>query len=475
MSYHYLHSSIDCLLPTAIPNPARRRVDFMYKTALITVAVMIMAGSVRRANAQSLPVPADIADSGPTGVQPVPVHLETALQWTLARNPMLVALRQDRRVSAAAWEAARRIPMSINPTVSVEVRPWTYDGTSNDSLDTVIGGSIMQPLQFGHPNQHRAAIGRADYRQTDWRIAGAELTALVQTYRRYETAVYRREKLKVARELADFNQQLVASLRRQVQAGQAGADDLVLAEVQNQATVQQWRTADQSYGAALADLRRQMALPDVANTLIPDEPLLVPAEPDAAARDELIQRGRALHPAVLVAQAQLAAAQAALCLARANRIPNPSIGPVYESDESGTTFYGLAVSTPIYALNTGLPRVRQREAEYRRGAVQLASTQDRIAAQIDAALQNWLRTRSLIDRVLQSTLKVEQQADQMQHLFAAGQTDLVRLLQVRQSLMQVQNARLDMSWQATQAYADLLAATGINPLLPGDEPAVAAD
>ena len=48
----------------------------------------------------------------------------------------------------------------------------------------------------------------------------------------------------------------------------------------------------------------------------------------------------------------------------------------------------------------------------------------------------------------------------MERLYAAGQTDLLKLLQVRQRLIDAENAKLDMLWQATQAYADLLASTG---------------
>ena len=48
----------------------------------------------------------------------------------------------------------------------------------------------------------------------------------------------------------------------------------------------------------------------------------------------------------------------------------------------------------------------------------------------------------------------------MERLFTAGQTDLIKLLQVRQRWLEAANTQLDATWQATQAYADLLAALG---------------
>jgi outer membrane protein, heavy metal efflux system len=48
----------------------------------------------------------------------------------------------------------------------------------------------------------------------------------------------------------------------------------------------------------------------------------------------------------------------------------------------------------------------------------------------------------------------------MERLFEANQTDLNRLFQTRQRLIQLENAELDALWQATQAHADLLTALG---------------
>jgi hypothetical protein len=42
---------------------------------------------------------------------------------------------------------------------------------------------------------------------------------------------------------------------------------------------------------------------------------------------------------------------------------------------------------------------------------------------------------------------------------------LLKLLQVRQRLIEAENAQLDMAWQATQAYSDLLVALGATPLI----------
>jgi outer membrane protein TolC len=109
--------------------------------------------------------------------------------------------------------------------------------------------------------------------------------------------------------------------------------------------------------------------------------------------------------------------------------------------------------------------VRQREAEYRRDVTALEQLRTKTAAQVKAALVKWKQTRQFVDATAARAAPVKAQVERMQHLFEAGQTDVMKLLQVRQRLIDAQGAQLDAVWQATQAYADLLTAVGTGPLL----------
>ena len=75
----------------------------------------------------------------------------------------------------------------------------------------------------------------------------AELTALVQTYRFFQTAAYNREKVRVAEELATFNDTLLKSLQRRLEANQITAADVALARVESRASRQLVKAANQTY------------------------------------------------------------------------------------------------------------------------------------------------------------------------------------------------------------------------------------
>lgn len=440
-------------------------------TALIIVA------SLAAAARSAPPAPLPVVDGGrglaaSPGV--VPLDLESALRWTLSSNPDLVALRQDLGVSAAAVAVAERFPMSLNPSVSVDVRPWTFEhdtGHGNRQLGTLVALSWMQPIEFGHRTARRTTIARAEYSQTRWNVLQAELLALVETYRLHQTAVFRRDKLGVARQLAEFNAKLVEAVRRQTEAGQLAASELVLAEVENQSMKQALDTAEQEYADALAAMRRQIGLPDYAATAVPAGPLKVPEGVATEDEDSLIRLALESHPEINAAKARAAASHAALGLAKVEQIPIPSIGPVYENDESGTSFYGLALSSPIPVLNAGKTLVWQREMQHSRDLVALEQLRVRTVARLKVSITKWHKIKALIASTKANTAAIHAQAEKMDRLYAAGQADLLKLLSVRRRLIEAENARLDMLWQAIMAYADLLEASGGTPLL-GSTPMV---
>jgi outer membrane protein, heavy metal efflux system len=407
---------------------------------------------------QPLERPADI----------IPLTLEAALEWTLSCNPDLVTLRQNLNVSADALAVARQFPTSLNPTVSMDVRPWVFERNFEGNIEQIpsqVSVSWMQPIEFGRRTAYRTSIACAAYSQTRWTILQNELLAMVQTYRLHQTGVYRHEKYRIAVDLADFNQRLLQVLKRQMQANQISAADVVLAEVENQTTLQHVETARQEYVLAQTELCQQIGVPRLADTVeligkLQSPEFQAPADENAFVRTALESR-----PEIRAARAQAAGSHDAVSLARADRIPIPSIGPVYEKNESNASFYGMALSSPIPVLNAGGTMVRQRESEHHRDLVNLEQTKQKIVMQVKTAAIRCNEARRLLDQTNAITGPLQEQAARMDRLYQAGQADLVKLFQVRQRLIEAENAKLDAGWQMIQAYADLLSALGAIPLV----------
>jgi cobalt-zinc-cadmium efflux system outer membrane protein len=459
-------------------------------------------GGLRRVQANagdmSLPLGPGAAPLAPTasnlsaiGASPLggqSLSLQAALYGALTSNPDLVTLRQGNALaaSAEAVEVARHFPTSLNPTIWLDYRPITLIppstfGSSSPGGGKTSGGnngyyhngqnyiyvSLRQPIELGHQTTHRYHIAKAAYSQQQWTVLQAELTTLVQTYRFFQTAAYRREKYRLAEQLADFNDRLLETLRRRLEANQVPAADVALARVESRGTRQQVKAARQDYLTALADLRNQIGTSDDAGAAEPLGEFTLPPYIPPVDEQTMVQTALANRPDIHAAQAQIDGTAAAIRLAKGDRIPTPVIGPEYEMDEAGVQYIGLVYISALPIWNSGKPLVIQREAEHQRARVAAYQSQQRAVAQVRAAVARWNGATDLVNDSAGLTEELSKDVATMERLFEAGQTDLTRLMQARQRLIQLDNSRLDAVWAATQAQADLLLALGTPSLIHG--------
>jgi cobalt-zinc-cadmium efflux system outer membrane protein len=426
---------------------------------------------------------------GPTtdSTAPLPgsqsLSLQQALYGALTSNPDLIALRTGNPslASAEAVEVARHFPITLNPTVFIDYRPITLIPNGTFGTSSATGSAhpgsfyhngqgyllvaLRQPLEFGHQTTHRHSIAKAAYSQVQWQVVQAELTALVQTYRFFQTAAYRREKLRVADQLADFNEKLLATLERRLKANQAQPADVALAKVEARATRQQSRAARQDYLTALTDLRNQIGIPETAAETEPLGEFTIPSNIPTVDEQSLIQAALSCRPDLHAAQAAIEGASAAVRLAKGDRIPSAVVGPQYVQDEAGIQYVGLNFVPTLPLANSGKPLVHQREAEQRRAVINYQQVQQRVVAQVRSAVAKWNGATSLVNDSSNLTEELGGEVASLERLFEAGQTDLTRVQQARQRLIQLENAQLDALWSATQAQADLMLALGVPSMI----------
>ncbi len=452
------------------------------------------AGSVQDANpapgvVRPVPLPAAVvpaAVSPPLGGQSM--TLQAALYGALTSNPDLVVLRQGGTLANApspeAVEVARHFPTTLNPTLWVDYRPITLIPPSTFGSASPGGGgaahhqgnyyhfgqdylylSLRQPIELGHQTTHRYHIAKAALEQQQWTVMQAELAALMQTYRFFQTAAYNRERVRVATELAAFNDRLVETLRRRLETGQGTAADVALARVESRAARQQIKAAEQAYRTALTDLRNQIGLPETAGTAEPLGEFTLPAYIPPVDEEVMVQEALSNRPDIHAVDALVRGTCSAVKLAKGDRIPTPILGPEWEIDEAGVQYVGLVYITQVPIWNTGKPLVRQRQAEHERAAVAAEQARRRAVAQVRAAVSRWNGAADLVNDASKLTEALAEQVAVIERLFEAGQTDVTRLMQARQRLIQLENSRLDAVWAATQAQADLLLALGTPTLI----------
>jgi outer membrane protein, heavy metal efflux system len=265
------------------------------------------------------------------------------------------------------------------------------------------------------------------------------------------------------------------TLERRREAGQAAPADVALAKVESRATRQLARAARQDYVTALTDLRNQIGIPEAAAETEPLGEFTLPGNIPPIDEQAFIQAALACRPDLHASQAAIEGAGAAVKLAKGDRIPTTIIGPQYVQDEAGIQYVGLNFVPTLPILDNGKPLVRQREAEQRRAVVAYEQARQRAVTQVRSTVAKWNGATGLVGDSSGLTQELAGEVASLERLFEAGQTDLTRVQQARQRLIQLENARLDALWNATQAQADLMLAVGVPNMIQGLLQAAEAD
>ena len=408
------------------------------------------------------------------------ISLQMALYRTLTCNPDLNLLRLGNPTtpSAESVEVARHFPTTLNPTLWIDYRPMvlipfeaftpgaTRTGPFYHWGQQYIYLSLRQPIELGHQTTHRHHIAQAAYDQHAGPSSRPSSCA-VQTYRFFQTAVYRREKFKIAKDLAEFNEKILTSLQNRLEANLVPPADVILARVESRASRQLAKAAQQNYIIALADLWNQIGITDSIGEAEPSDEFTLPPCIPPVTEQELIEIALQNRPDIHAARSAVAGTKAAENLARADRIPSPIVGPQYETDEAGLQYIGFVYVTAIPVWNNGGPLQRQREADHRRAHQALQHAQQRVVAQVRSSAVKWNGAVGLVNQTRELSSGLARVAADLEDLFQQGQTDLTKLLQAQQRVIQLKNTELDALWAASQAQADLLLAVGAPTLIQG--------
>lgn len=399
-----------------------------------------------------------------------------AINTSLAQNPDLVVLRTTEGVSDGALGVARTYP--FNPYVQLQALPYRKfpDGSKGYAYNYVL---LMQTLQLGHQQRFRKEGALAALQSVQWNIHQAELLNLAQTERLYFTALYQRSIRDLVQANASLNDEMQRVLECQLKAGQASAADLAIVQLDNQSTRLQAQLAEANFQTALLDLRRQLNLPSNAQLELVDDlagwQWLMPSGPNPTAPnsgappsngnpEDIISQYASARPDVMAARSDVATAQASLGVANGSRVPDLQIGPMLARNEDGVVMAGLRAQSDIPVINSGMPLVRQRQAELTQRVATWQQLQGRAELEARNAFQRYQRALRIASQPAGSAQgPIFADLDKLEEQLRANEVDFLRVFTARTSLLQLRRAHLDALNELAQAAANLTAVTGIPP------------
>ncbi len=396
----------------------------------------------------------------------------------LSSNPDLIALRETENVSSAVLGVAQTYP--FNPFIQVQATPYQHHTDYGPGV-TYHYILLMQTIQLAHQQQFREEGAESMLRSTQWNIHQAELLNVAQTERLYFTAIYQRGLLDLAKASDANNQQLLQTLEKQLDAGQATAADVAIVRIDAMSTQQQVRLAKANYETALRDLKRQLGMAADDPTAVTGDllefawrtsteiisrmqtqGLEMMTELLADSEKIMVSSRSAARPDVMATQSDVEAARANLSLATASRVPDLQIGPYYQRTADGITFLGFRAHMEIPIMNSGKPLERQRLAELRQRMTQWQQNLRRAELEAQAAWERFKVATNAVNESAADLADVPSELQSLEQQFLEGEVDIVRVIQARTSIIQNQRVRLDLMNEVAQAAAGLTAAAALS-------------
>ena len=393
---------------------------------------------------------------------PMPVVGQAQSAWTLEdsirRAVEIAPETQGARAAVNARQGALK-QAGVWPNPEIELRADDKIGKDAGSGGTDFTQlALSQPLPLSGRLGHQQAVAGAalDAARAERRYQWVRLeTQVAQRYHGLQLATERLRLAEQRLQLADDFQNVG---RRRAQAGELSDLERLRLDLIREAAQQDLEKAEGAYNEALGRFRSYLGLSVDTVQLVPLQPFgPVPA------LDQL-QAGLVDHPALLAAQHRVEAAQSRVNLARAERLPDPSLRLFRERDflngrRQDVTGVGLGLTVPLWDRNSG------RIDEARAQVIEIQSERQALERDLNSRLQqSHVRLKSLLQQGEHYRTRIFQPAQRVFDLtrkaYASGEVEILLLIDANNTYFDAHERYLELLQAAWLAAADLRLAAG---------------
>ena len=311
-------------------------------------------------------VPPARAVTNPTGVLP----LAPAQALALLQHPRLAAFGWEVRAGEARTLQASLPP---NPEVEIEVEDFAGAGELQGFRGTEITIHLSQLIELAGKRQKRTRVAALERDLVGWDYEAARIEVLTQVTQAFVEVLSAQERLRLNLELVRLAEQFLRTAAERVRAGKASPVEETRAQVALSTSRIALERTQRELDAARERLvvtwgGRTPAFDSAEGTLEP-----IAAIPSAARLAERITQ----NPDIARWATEITQRQAALELAGAQRIPDPTIGGGFRhARETGDNSLVMTFSIPLPVFDRNQGGVL--EARYRLAKVE----EERRAAEV---------------------------------------------------------------------------------------------
>lgn len=369
--------------------------------------------------------------------------LDNALQSAQANNPELAAARWGIEIAEGDRRQAGVLP---NPELG-----WEMEDTRNGSQTTTV--SVSQMFELGGKRGARLGVAGQDAQ-----LAGLELERQRNALRAevigaYQAAVQAQEGLQLARQSLDLSERALRVVQGRVKAGSASPVEATRAQVQLSEVRLELGRAEQALTVTYQQLAAATGAPTATFSRVDS---VGSEDPDLPSRTQLMQRLEQT-PDMRLARVQIDQRDAALDLARTQRIPDltVSVGSQYsETERERVNVVGVSLPIPLFDRNQGNVLAAARRADQARD--QRNGAELRLRSEVIQALAQWRTAAQEVEDFDRSILPSAQQAvDAATRGFERGKFAFLDVLDAQRTLVAARLQYLQAQAQRSEARVRL--------------------
>ena len=374
------------------------------------------------------------------------IEIAPETRGSLAR----VSARQGALQQAGAW-----------PNPQIELRSddkiGKDDGTGGSELTLF---SFSQPLPLSGRLGDQKAIARAKLQAAYAEHRYQRLQLESQVAQRYHTLQLATDRLRLAQQRLQLADELQEAGQRREQAGELSRLERLRLDLIRESAQQILDKTEGETNEALSRFRAYLGLTsEVTPSLTPLKPLgSIPVL--AQLQTELPK-----HAALLAARHRLEAAQSGVSLARASRLPDPTLRLFRERDflngrQQDVTGITLSVSVPLWDRKAG------RQSEARALVIFEQSKLQVLQRDLSSRLQqSYLHLKHLIEQGKHFQVRVFEPAQQVFDLtrkaYASGEVEILSLIDANNTYFDARERYLELLQEAWLEAAEVRLAAGL--------------
>lgn len=393
------------------------------------------------------------------GAEPLKLDLQSAIHMALERNLEIQAKREELGIAEGRLIRANLI-LQNNPEVDGDIaNRHLLKPEPGFKKNLPVGGvSFSQEFEIGGQPVYRRQAARGNLEKVQFEIKDLERVVRFEVTDTFIQLLNSRAKIDQAEQIVKLRKRLYEASKTRVALGDIPKSQLILAEFELNRAKSNLIEFRRKYHDLLTRLKVQLALKEGEGI----EPVgdLHPAGYRASLKELLIS-AMENRPDLAAQDLSRRITEAEVLLARAERIPNVTVGAFYEKDEKDNIFGGK-VTIPIPFFDRRQAELRQVLARRNIADIQYRNLRQTIRKEIRAAYEKFQLSKKNFALYPKGMMKrFDENLELNQKAYQEGQIGLSDVILFQNQVIEAQLQFLDTMMNYNLSLAELKFKAGL--------------